>query len=85
MFVVAMILAYTRVDPIQLTILTMVFGAFSLPFTFLPLLIVANDEDYMGEQKNTLPTNIVAGIVLALLTVVTIAAIPLFIMTGGGS
>jgi manganese transport protein len=85
MFVVAMVLAYTRVDPIQLTVLTMAFGAFSLPFTFLPLLIVANDEDYMGEQKNTLPVNIIAVIVLALLTVVTIAAIPLFIMTGGGS
>jgi manganese transport protein len=85
MFIVAMVLAYTRVDPIRLTVLTMAFGAFSLPFTFLPLLIVANDEDYMGEQKNTLPVNIIAVIVLALLTVVTIAAIPLFIMTGGGS
>ena len=85
MFVVAMILAYTHVDPIRLTVLTMAFGAFSLPFTFLPLLVVANDADYMGEQKNTVPINIVAGIMLALLTVVTIAAIPLFIMTGGGS
>jgi manganese transport protein len=85
MFIVAMILAYGHIDPIKLTVLTMAFGAFSLPFTFLPLLIVANDEDYMGEQKNTAPTNVVAGIILALLTAVTIATIPLFIVTGGGS
>jgi manganese transport protein len=84
MFVLAMLLAYTHVDPIRLTVLTMVFGAFALPFTFLPLLIVANDEDYMGEQKNTAAINLVAGIVLGLLIAVTLAAIPLFIMTGGG-
>lgn len=85
MFIVAMILAYSHVDPIKLTVLTMAFGAFSLPFTFLPLLVVANDAEYMGEQKNTVPINIVAGIILALLTVVTVVTIPLFILTGGGS
>jgi hypothetical protein len=39
----------------------------------------------MGEQKNTLPLNIVAIIVLVMLTLVTIAAVPLIILTGGGS
>ena len=85
MFIVAMLLAYTHVDPIKLTVLTMAFGAFSLPFTFLPLLIVANDEDYMGEQRNTAPINVVAIIMLVILTIVTVVAIPLFVITGGGS
>lgn len=84
MLLVAIILAYSGIDPIQLTVITMVIAAAALPFTFLPLLIVANDRDYMGAQKNTLSINIVAVIVLALLIAVTLATIPLFILSGGG-
>jgi Mn2+/Fe2+ NRAMP family transporter len=85
MVALAMALAFTGIDPIKLTVVTLALGAASLPFTFLPLLIIANDPDYMGEQKNTLPLNIVAIIVLVMLTLVTIAAVPLIILTGGGS
>jgi Mn2+/Fe2+ NRAMP family transporter len=46
------------------------------------MLIVANDGEYMGEQKNTLGTNIVALIVLAVLSVVTVTAIPLTFLSG---
>lgn len=83
MLVLAVILAYTRIDPIQLTVITMAIGAMTLPFTFLPLLIVANDPEYMGEQKNTAATNLVAVIMLGLLIVVTITTIPLLLLTGG--
>lgn len=85
MLILAMALAYTRVDPIQLTTVTMAGAAFALPFTFIPLLIVANDPDYMGEQKNTTAANVVAGIVLIVLLVVTVSTIPLFILSGGGA
>jgi Mn2+/Fe2+ NRAMP family transporter len=85
MVALAMALALTGIDPIKLTVVTLALGAASLPFTFLPLLIIANDPDYMGEQKNTLPLNIVAIIVLVMLTLVTIVAVPLIILTGGGS
>ena len=85
MLVVAIALAATGVDPIKLTIVTLAVAAASLPFTFLPLLIVANDRDYMGEQRNTRPVNVAATVVLILLLVVTIATVPLLIMTGGGS
>ena len=85
MLVLAMLLAYTHVDPVRLTVVTMAAAAFALPFTFLPLLVIANDADYMGEQKNTPPVNVLAVIILAVLGVVTVATIPLFILTGGGS
>jgi manganese transport protein len=85
MVALAMALALTGIDPIKLTVVTLALGAASLPFTFLPLLIIANDPDYMGEQKNTLPLNIVAIILLVMLTLVTIVAVPLIILTGGGS
>lgn len=84
MLALAMVLALSGIDPIKLTVVTLAVGAATLPFTFLPLLIIANDADYMGEQKNTLGINVVAIIVLALLCLVTVAVIPLIIMTGGG-
>ncbi|NJC72283.1 divalent metal cation transporter [Planosporangium thailandense] len=85
MFVLAAGIALTGVDPIALTILTMALAAVALPFTFIPLLIVANDRDYVGEQTNTRAINAVAGIILALLIVVAVAAVPLLIVTGGES
>lgn len=85
MFAVAVVIALTGIDPIGLTTLTMALAAVALPFTFIPLLIVANDPGYVGEQTNTRAINAVAGIILALLIVVTIAAIPLLIISGGGT
>lgn len=85
MLVIAMIIALLGIDPIRLTVVTMAVAGATLPFTFLPLLIVANDADYMGDQKNTLAINVVAVVILLLLLVVTVTAIPLLIVTGGGS
>jgi Mn2+/Fe2+ NRAMP family transporter len=65
-------------------LVTFAVAAASLPFTFLPLLVVANDADYMGEQKNTQAINAAAGLILGLLVPVTVATGPLFVLTGGG-
>ena len=42
----------TGIDPIQVTELSVVFSAIALPLTYLPILIVANDPEYMGERVN---------------------------------
>jgi len=42
----------TGVDPIQVTELSVVFSAVALPLTYLLILIVANDSQYMGEHVN---------------------------------
>jgi Mn2+/Fe2+ NRAMP family transporter len=83
MLVLAMLFAYTGVNPIELTLITMAVAAMTLPFSFLPLLIVANDDDYVGLQRNTPAINLLAIIILLLLIVVTVATVPLFILTGG--
>jgi Mn2+/Fe2+ NRAMP family transporter len=85
MLLAALGIAVTGIDPIKLTIVTLAVAAATLPFTFLPLLIVANDRDYVGNQANTLAINVVALVILVLLLLVTVAAIPLLIITGGGS
>jgi manganese transport protein len=76
---VAALVAITGIDPISLTLYTTTLAAFSLPFTFAPLMIIANDERYMGEQRNTGLAN-VAGLFFL---VVTVATIPL--LSGGSA
>lgn len=78
----AVIVAETQVNPIQMTTVTMAVGAVTLPFNFIPLMIVANDRDFLGEQKNNVLTNIVALLLIGLLCVVTVAAIPLLFLSG---
>jgi manganese transport protein len=80
----AVLIAFTGIDPIKLTIYTTALAAFSLPFTFVPLFIIANDEEYMGDQKNGTLSNIASGFFVVLLCLITVATIPLFILSGGG-
>lgn len=73
------------VDPVQVTEISVVFSAIALPLTYLPILIVANDPEYMGEHVNGRVTNAVALVYLGLVLLASIAAIPLMIITGAGS
>jgi Mn2+/Fe2+ NRAMP family transporter len=82
--VAAVIILYTGLDPIKITVISMIFAVMALPFTFLPMLLVANDETYMGDHRNGLFGNTVGVFFLAVLVVGAIAALPLVIITGGG-
>ncbi len=81
---VAVAIGVTGIDPIKLTIYTTALAAFSLPFTFAPLLIVANDERYMGEQRNGALANVAGIFFLIVLTLVTLVTLPLFVLSGFG-
>jgi manganese transport protein len=74
----------TGVDPVQLTEFSVVFSAIALPLTYLPVLIVANDPEYMGDKVNGRLTNAVGMVYLVIILVASIAAIPLMIVTGAG-
>jgi Mn2+/Fe2+ NRAMP family transporter len=82
--VVAMAVLFTGVDPILVTEYSVVFSAIALPLTYLPILIVANDPDYMGEDVNTGATNALASVYLVIILAASLAAIPLMIVTGAG-
>ena len=41
----------TTVDPILVTEFSVVFSAVALPLTYFPILVVANDPDYLGEPR----------------------------------
>jgi manganese transport protein len=78
------LLVLTTIDPIQLTEYSIVLAAAALPLTYLPVLLVANDRDYMGDKVNSGASNLLATVYLLLLLVVSVATIPLLIVTKAG-
>ena len=75
----------TGADPVMVTEVSVVFSAVALPLTYYPILVVANDPEYMGDKVNGRVRNGFAVVFLAVILVAAIAAIPLMIMTGMGS
>jgi hypothetical protein len=51
------LIAVHLVDPILVTEFSVVFSAVALPLTYLPILIVANDSEYLA----AIPLMIVTG------------------------
>jgi Mn2+/Fe2+ NRAMP family transporter len=74
-----------KVDPILVTEFSVVFSAVALPLTYFPILVVANDPDYMGDHANGLLANTLGSIYLVVIGVVALAAIPLMIVTRMGA
>jgi Mn2+/Fe2+ NRAMP family transporter len=74
----------TAVDPIVVTEMSVVFSAVALPLTYFPILVVANDPDYMGDNVNGRLANALGTVYLILILVAAVAAIPLMIWTRMG-
>jgi Mn2+/Fe2+ NRAMP family transporter len=75
----------TTVDPILVTEISVVFSAVALPLTYFPILVVANDPDYMGEHANGRLANTLGSIFLVVIVVAALAAIPLLAVTRMGA
>lgn len=75
----------TAVDPILVTEVAVVFSAVALPLTYFPILVVANDPDYMGEHANGRLANALGSVYLVVIAVAALAALPLMIVTGMGA
>jgi Mn2+/Fe2+ NRAMP family transporter len=78
-------LVLTTIDPITVTEYSIVLSAAALPLTYFPILVVANDPDYMGDKVNSRFTNALGSVYLLLLMVVAVATIPLMVLTKAGS
>ncbi|MFI6737640.1 divalent metal cation transporter [Nonomuraea sp. NPDC050451] len=82
--IVATALILTTIDPIMVTEYSLVFSAAALPLTYLPVLMIANDRDYMGSKVNGGFSNTLGTVFMILLVAVSIAAIPLMLATKAG-
>jgi Mn2+/Fe2+ NRAMP family transporter len=83
--IVAVLVLFTGVDPILVTEYSVVFSAVALPLTYLPILVVANDPQYVGEHVNSRLLNAVASVYLVVILVAATAAIPLMVLTKAGA
>jgi Mn2+/Fe2+ NRAMP family transporter len=85
LLVLAFGVVMTGIDPVLLTEYSVIFSVVALPLTYLPILLVANDKAYMGRYTNGRLANVFGLIYLAIIMVVALTAIPLMILTNGGT
>ncbi len=81
---IAAAIALTTIDPITITIYAVYLGAATLPFTYIPILIIANDRRYMKDLTNGRLANGLGTIYLFVVSAAAAAAIPLLIATKAG-
>jgi manganese transport protein len=83
--VLAFAIIMTGFDPINLTEYAVIFSVVVMPLTYWPILKVANDKNIMGNYVNKKWNSILAWIFFAIIVVVSIAAVPLMIVTQKGT
>jgi Mn2+/Fe2+ NRAMP family transporter len=76
--------AASGVDPVKVTEYSIVLSAAALPLTYFPILLVANDPDYVGEHTNGRLANALGFVYLVIVLLVAVATIPLMIITKAG-
>jgi Mn2+/Fe2+ NRAMP family transporter len=74
----------TGVDPIKVTEYAVIFSVVALPLTYLPILLVANDRAYMGDDANGRFANALGIAYFIVIMVVSVSAIPLLLLTNVG-
>jgi manganese transport protein len=85
LFVIAFVIDLTGANPVLVTEYAVVMAVVALPLTYLPILLIARDERYMGDHVNGRLANALGVFYLGLLTVVSVVALPLLFATNHGS
>ena len=85
MLLLALVIAETGVDPVLVTEYSVIFSVVALPLTYLPILLIANDPDYMGEHRNGRFANALGWTYFVIILVIAVSAIPLMLITNGGT
>jgi Mn2+/Fe2+ NRAMP family transporter len=83
--IAAVFIGLTNVDPVKLAEYSVVLSAAALPLTYFPILVVANDPDYLGDHVNGRLSNALGSVFLVIIVAVSLATIPLMIATKAGS
>jgi len=79
---IAVIPSLLGVDPLKLTMFSMVLTVFALPLVAAPLLVIMNDREYLKTHTNGVIANVAVTTVLAIAFVLAVVAIPAQIMGG---
>jgi len=82
--VLAAAIVLTGIDPVEITEYSVVFSVIALPLTYLPVLLIARDREFMGEHANGWLSNVLGCLYFAIILVLAVVAIPLLLATNGG-
>jgi Mn2+/Fe2+ NRAMP family transporter len=74
----------TTIDPVTVTLVSVVLGAAAVPLTYFPILIVANDRDYMGNRVNRGLSNTLGMLFLVIMLGTSLVTLPLIFITKAG-
>ena len=85
LFVAALAIVLTGVDVMMLVEFAILFSLLVLPFTYLPLLLLSGDRQYMSEYVNGPLAKTLGWLYFAVITIAALAALPLFFLTSGGN
>jgi Mn2+/Fe2+ NRAMP family transporter len=85
LFLLALGILLTGVDVMMLVEFAILFSILVLPFTYLPLLLLAGDKSYMREHVNGPVAMGLGWLYFAIITAAALAALPLFFLTSGGN
>jgi Mn2+/Fe2+ NRAMP family transporter len=83
--IASVFIGLTNVDPVKVAEFSVVLSAAALPLTYFPILVVANDPDYMGEHVNKRLSNTLGSVYLVIIVIMSLATLPLMIVTKAGS
>jgi manganese transport protein len=83
-FAVAAVFISTGIDPTTLAELAVVFSVVVMPPTYLAILLVARDHKRLGSYANGRVANTVGWLGFAVIAAVSLAAVPLMILTHMG-
>ena len=85
LFAAALAIVLTGVDVMMLVEFAILFSILVLPFTYLPLLLLAGDKKYMGQYANGPLAKALGWLYFAVITAAALAALPLYFLTSGGN
>jgi manganese transport protein len=85
MFFLAFVIVVTGANPVLVTEYSVVLAVVALPLTYLPVLLIARDHTYMGDRANGRLADFFGWLYLAIIVVVSLAAVPLLLATTAGS
>jgi manganese transport protein len=77
-------LILTTIDPVKITVISVVLGAAAVALSFFPVIVVANDREYMGRHVNRRWVNVLAMLIFCVLVAVSVATLPLLFWTKAG-
>jgi Mn2+/Fe2+ NRAMP family transporter len=83
-FLLGGLIILTGIDPVKLTEYSVIFGVVVMPLTYLPILLLASDETYMGKYVSGRFSAGLGWVYFVIIAILALTAMPLMILTNMG-